>query len=50
MSFVGLAFSQQARSNFLTEAPLAKTILALLNLISSKEEFKRMPSQNNADS
>ena len=39
-SFIGLAFSQQARSNFMTDAPLAKTILSLLNLISTKEEFK----------
>ncbi|KAK0731201.1 hypothetical protein B0H67DRAFT_564056 [Lasiosphaeris hirsuta] len=39
-SFIGTALSHQARSNFMPEAPLAKTIVALLNLISTKEEFK----------
>ncbi|KAK3394480.1 hypothetical protein B0H63DRAFT_506186 [Podospora didyma] len=39
-SFINTALSQQARSNFMAEAPLAKTVVALLNLMSSKEEFK----------
>ena len=39
-SFIAIALSQQARSNFLPEAPQAKTIVALLNLLSTKDEFK----------
>ncbi|KAH8890809.1 hypothetical protein GQ53DRAFT_746997 [Thozetella sp. PMI_491] len=39
-SFIATAFSQQARSNFMPEAPQAKTIVALLNMMSIKEEFK----------
>ncbi|SPQ17838.1 36685ff8-bd82-4ad4-a029-cac1570eb423 [Thermothielavioides terrestris] len=39
-SFIATALTQQARSNFMPDAPQAKTIVALLNLITSKEEFK----------
>ncbi|KAL2131572.1 hypothetical protein VTI74DRAFT_4896 [Chaetomium olivicolor] len=39
-SFIVTAFTQQARSNFMPEAPQAKTIVALLNMIASKDEFK----------
>jgi len=39
-SFIQVALSRQARSNFIAEAPNAKTIVALLDLLSSKEEFK----------
>ncbi|KXX78742.1 E3 ubiquitin-protein ligase ubr1 [Madurella mycetomatis] len=39
-SFIATALSQQARSNFMPEAPQAKTIVALLNLLSAKDEFK----------
>jgi E3 ubiquitin-protein ligase UBR1 len=39
-SFIATALSQQARSNFMPDAPQAKTIVALLNLIASKDEFK----------
>ncbi|KAK0734934.1 hypothetical protein B0T26DRAFT_635484 [Lasiosphaeria miniovina] len=39
-SFIATALSQQARSNFMPEAPMAKTIVALLSLMSSKDEFK----------
>lgn len=39
-SFISFALNQQARSNFMPEFPLAKTIVALLNVISSKEEHK----------
>ncbi|KAK3942130.1 E3 ubiquitin-protein ligase [Diplogelasinospora grovesii] len=39
-SFVRIALTQQARSNFMAEVPLAKTIVTLLNLMLSKDEFK----------
>ncbi|KAK3309572.1 uncharacterized protein B0T15DRAFT_515849 [Chaetomium strumarium] len=39
-SFIATALSRQARSNFMPDAPQAKTIVALLNLIASKDEFK----------
>ncbi|KAL1884288.1 hypothetical protein VTK73DRAFT_3272 [Phialemonium thermophilum] len=39
-SFVAIALERTARSNFMPDAPQAKTIVALLNMISSKEEFK----------
>ena len=39
-SFVSMALSKNARSNFMPEAPQAKTIVALLNLMLSKEEYK----------
>ncbi|KAK4240848.1 hypothetical protein C8A03DRAFT_31013 [Achaetomium macrosporum] len=39
-SFIATALSRQARSNFMPDAPHAKTIVALLNLIASKGEFK----------
>lgn len=39
-SFIAIALSRQARSNFMADAPQAKTIVALLNLLSSKDEFK----------
>ncbi|KAK3336220.1 hypothetical protein B0T19DRAFT_32995 [Cercophora scortea] len=39
-SFIAAALSQPARSNFMADAPQAKTIIALLNLLSSKDEFK----------
>ncbi|KAB5580696.1 hypothetical protein GE09DRAFT_448226 [Coniochaeta sp. 2T2.1] len=39
-SFVSMALSRNARSNFMPEAPQAKTIVALLNLMASKEEYK----------
>jgi E3 ubiquitin-protein ligase UBR1 len=39
-SFIATALNQQARSNFMPDAPQAKTIVALLNLIASKDEFK----------
>ncbi|KAL1841595.1 hypothetical protein VTJ49DRAFT_6905 [Mycothermus thermophilus] len=39
-SFIAMALTRQARSNWLPNAPQAKTIVALLNLIASKEEFK----------
>lgn len=39
-SFVRFSLYHPARSNFLPEAPQAKTIVALLNLMSTKEEFK----------
>ncbi|PKS10658.1 hypothetical protein jhhlp_002413 [Lomentospora prolificans] len=39
-SFIHIALSRQARSNFIPEAPNAKTIVALLDLLSTKEEFK----------
>lgn len=39
-SFVSMALSRNARSNFMPEAPQAKTIVALLNLMTAKDEFK----------
>lgn len=39
-SFVHRALTTQARSNFMQEAPSAKTIVSLLEMMSSKEEFK----------
>lgn len=39
-SFVSMALSRNARSNFMPEAPQAKTIVALLNLMASKDEYK----------
>lgn len=39
-SFVHIALTTQARSNFLTDSPSAKTIVSLLDLLSTKEEFK----------
>ncbi len=39
-SFIGNALSQQARSNWMPDVPQAKTIVALLNLVASKDEFK----------
>ncbi|KAI0818053.1 hypothetical protein GGR55DRAFT_673883 [Xylaria sp. FL0064] len=39
-SFVHIALTTQARSNFMAESPAAKTIVSLLDLLSTKEEFK----------
>lgn len=39
-SFVSMALSKNARSNFMPEAPQAKTIVALLTLLLSKDEYK----------
>lgn len=39
-SFVAAALERTARSNFMPEAPMAKTIVALLNLMSAKDELK----------
>ncbi|TDZ60777.1 E3 ubiquitin-protein ligase ubr1 [Colletotrichum trifolii] len=39
-SFVLIALTRTARSNFMPEAPNAKTIVALLDMMSTKEEFK----------
>lgn len=39
-SFVFIALNTQARSNFLPDAPAAKTIVSLLELMSTKEELK----------
>ncbi|KAI1195253.1 hypothetical protein F5X97DRAFT_308841 [Nemania serpens] len=39
-SFVNIALTTQARGNFMTESPAAKTIVSLLDLLSTKEEFK----------
>ncbi|TGJ85082.1 hypothetical protein E0Z10_g3684 [Xylaria hypoxylon] len=39
-SFVRIALTTQARSNFMAESPAAKTIVSLLDLLSTKEEFK----------
>ncbi|KAL2756845.1 hypothetical protein ACRALDRAFT_2102485 [Sodiomyces alcalophilus JCM 7366] len=39
-SFVSLALTRHARSNFMPEAPNAKTIVALLDMMSTKDEFK----------
>jgi E3 ubiquitin-protein ligase UBR1 len=39
-SFVSMALSRNARSNFMPEAPQAKTIVALLNMMLSKDEYK----------
>lgn len=39
-SFIHLALTQIARSNFMPEAPGAKTIVALLDMMSTKENLK----------
>ncbi|KAI1828479.1 hypothetical protein F4861DRAFT_487777 [Xylaria intraflava] len=39
-SFIYMALTTQARGNFMTDAPAAKTIVSLLDLLSTKEEFK----------
>ncbi|KAJ0326719.1 hypothetical protein COL5a_006599 [Colletotrichum fioriniae] len=39
-SFVFISLTRTARSNFMQEAPNAKTIVALLDMMSTKEEFK----------
>ncbi|CAK7220292.1 E3 ubiquitin-protein ligase ubr1 [Sporothrix bragantina] len=39
-SFIRFALNQQARSNFMPEAPEAKTIVALLEKLSTKDELK----------
>ncbi|KAJ1331285.1 E3 ubiquitin-protein ligase UBR1 [Microdochium nivale] len=39
-SFIYQALTSQGRSNFMAEAPASKTIVSLLEMMSSKEEFK----------
>ncbi|KAI0409601.1 hypothetical protein F4802DRAFT_152459 [Xylaria palmicola] len=39
-SFVHIALTTQGRSNFMTDSPTAKTIVSLLDVLSTKEEFK----------
>lgn len=39
-SFVFIALTTHARSNFMQDAPAAKTIVSLLDMMSTKEEFK----------
>ncbi|KAL1896621.1 E3 ubiquitin-protein ligase ubr1 [Sporothrix stenoceras] len=39
-SFIHYALNQQARSNFMPESPEAKTIVSLLDMMSTKDEFK----------
>ncbi|KAI0385854.1 hypothetical protein F5Y04DRAFT_158585 [Hypomontagnella monticulosa] len=39
-SFVYIALTTHARSNFMQDAPAAKTIVSLLDMMSTKEEFK----------
>ncbi|GAP85956.2 putative ubiquitin-protein ligase E3 component [Rosellinia necatrix] len=39
-SFVRIALTTQARSNFMADSPATKTIVSLLDLLSTKEEFK----------
>ncbi|KAI1645676.1 uncharacterized protein F4817DRAFT_165729 [Daldinia loculata] len=39
-SFVYIALTTSARSNFMQDAPAAKTIVSLLDMMSTKEEFK----------
>jgi E3 ubiquitin-protein ligase UBR1 len=39
-SFVYIALTRPARSNFMSDAPQAKTIVALLEMMSSREAFK----------
>ncbi|KAI2619419.1 hypothetical protein GGS26DRAFT_333227 [Hypomontagnella submonticulosa] len=39
-SFVYIALTTHARSNFMQDAPNAKTIVSLLDMMSTKEEFK----------
>jgi len=39
-SFVYIALTRNARSNFMNDFPLAKTIVALLEMMSSRETFK----------
>jgi E3 ubiquitin-protein ligase UBR1 len=39
-SFVFIALTRTGRSNFMPEAPNSKTIVALLDMMSTKEEFK----------
>ncbi|KAI1504423.1 hypothetical protein F5X99DRAFT_372331 [Biscogniauxia marginata] len=39
-SFVYIALTKDARSNFMQDAPESKTIVSLLDMMSTKEEFK----------
>lgn len=39
-SFIRIALTQNARSNFMQEAPAAKTIVSLLDMMYTKDEFK----------
>lgn len=39
-SFVYLALTKHARSNFMQDAPASKTIVSLLEILSAREEFK----------
>ncbi|KAH7358830.1 E3 ubiquitin-protein ligase ubr1 [Plectosphaerella cucumerina] len=39
-SFITIALSRVARSNFMADAPDARTIVALLEMMSTKEDFK----------
>lgn len=39
-SFIHIALTRPGRSNFIPESPNAKTIVALLDLMSTKDEFK----------
>ncbi|KAJ3568186.1 hypothetical protein NPX13_g6507 [Xylaria arbuscula] len=39
-SFIQIALTTQARSSLMSESPAARTIASLLNLLSTKEEFK----------
>lgn len=39
-SFVYIALTRSGRSNFMQESPNSRTIVSLLNLMSSKDEFK----------
>ncbi|KAI0879464.1 hypothetical protein GGS24DRAFT_439596 [Hypoxylon argillaceum] len=39
-SFVYIALTTQARGNFMSDSPGSKTIVSLLDLLSTKEEFK----------
>ncbi|GAW18238.1 hypothetical protein ANO14919_077120 [Xylariales sp. No.14919] len=44
-SFVRIALTTQARGNFMVESPAAKTIVSLLDLLSTNEEFKACHSK-----
>lgn len=44
-SFVYIALNSPARSNFLSSAPASKTIAAILEILSRKEEFKSCHSK-----
>ncbi|KAI1341526.1 hypothetical protein F5Y15DRAFT_376364 [Xylariaceae sp. FL0016] len=44
-SFVYIALTSRARSNFMQDAPAAKTIVALLDMLSTREEFKACHSK-----